>query len=84
MTLFEIYRRLLFLAVGVYAVVRSVAFIWRWELAGRGADRTESLLRRYVVSLLVRVRALRFWWEFVQLAALAAILVFLLKLHRPT
>lgn len=82
MTLFDVFRRLLFFGVGSYALFRAIAFIWRWNVAGRGADRTESMLRRYAVSVLVRTRVRRFWWDFVQIAGLAMVLAFLLQRHR--
>ena len=82
LTIFEVYRRLLVTVVGTYVVVRTVSFIWRWQTYGASANRTEVLMQRYVITLLLRTRAHRFWFEFVQIAALVAVFGYLVYLHR--
>ena len=81
-SLFDFYRWLLTLTVCTYAVLRCVAAAWRWYVAGVSAKRSEALLRGYIVTVLLRVRARRFWFEFVQVGVLSTVLAYLLSLHK--
>lgn len=80
-SLFDLYRWLLTLTVCTYAAVRFVTAAWRWYVAGLGARRREALLRSYIVTILLRVRARRFWFEFVQICVLSCVLAYVLLLH---
>lgn len=79
--LFAVYRRLLLILVGTYTVIRLVLTIWRWRGATATADLPEALLRRWVESSLLRVRARRFKFDGLQLALLTGILAFVFWLH---
>lgn len=82
LSIFDVYRRLLVIVVGTYVLVRTASYIWRWQAYGASGNRTEMFLRRYVVTLLLRTRVHRFWLEFLQIAALIAVLGYLLHMHR--
>jgi hypothetical protein len=80
-SLFSIYRRILFLAVFVYALVRLASFVWTWVVATAGDGREERLLRRYALTLLLRGRFRRFWVELIQVGVLGLILLAILARH---
>lgn len=82
LSLFDLYRRLLAIVIGTYAMVRTISFVWRWQAFGRSGSRTEAILRRYVFTVLLGVRVRRFWFEFLQIGGLIAVLAYLLHLHR--
>ncbi len=79
--LFHFYRFLLACVVGIYCLVNTSLFVWRW--AGYGTDGSSgiTLLRRYVVVLLLRTPLSRFLYEFLVIGGLTAILALLLHLH---
>ena len=81
-SLFDLYRWLLTLTVCTYGAIRCVTAAWRWYVAGVGAERREALLRTYIVTMLMRVRARRFWLEFVQIGVLSGVLAYVLYLHK--
>jgi len=78
--LFEFYRFLLALLVGVYCVVKLISFLWRWHRFD-SRYRWAPLVRRYVVVQLLRIRVRRFVLDFLQIAALALILILLVSRH---
>ena len=79
--LFHLYRRLLSLVVAVYVVVNTVSLVNRWLVAPERPSRTESFVRGYVSTLLLRTRIRRFAWELVQIALLSCLLAYLVLLH---
>ena len=79
--LFDLYRDLLALVVGTYVVVRTLNFIWRWQLATGSAPRLEGLLRRYLVVSVLRLRVRRFVFELGQVFLLIGVLSYLAWLH---
>jgi|WetSurMetagenome_2_1015567.scaffolds.fasta_scaffold151811_1 hypothetical protein len=79
--LFAMYRHALLVVVGTYTTVRLIQFIWRWRLAGLAAPRPEALLRRWVEVSVLRLRLGRFRVDALQIAALAALLLYLLSLQ---
>lgn len=81
-SLFDVYRWLLTLTVCTYVVIRCVTAAWQWYAAGAGAARGEAVLRTYLVTVLLRVRARRFWFELFQIGVLCGVLVLVLYLHR--
>ncbi len=80
-SLFELYRYLLGVVVCTYVVVRAVSFIWRWQIDSGEADRPEALIRRYLVTVLLRTRVRRYWFELAQIVTLAGILVAVIQQH---
>lgn len=80
--LFDVYRRLLFIAVSVYVLVRTILFFARLSAAMHSPDRSEAMMHRYLVTVLFRVRARGFWFEFLQIVALTVVLLGLLQWHR--
>ena len=82
MTIFDWYRRLLTIAVCTYVIVRTISFVWRWQASGKLAGRTESALRRYMLVNVLRTRLRRFWFDFLQIGGLLAVLLYLVRLHR--
>jgi hypothetical protein len=80
-TLFELYRRLLATLVGTYCVVRTVYAVWRWRNFGGEGDSREAMLQRYLLTLVLRSRLRRFWFNLYQVLGLVAVLVYLLYLH---
>lgn len=80
--MFDLYRRLLVTAIATYATVRTVSFVWRWQAFGRSGSRAEVVLQRYALTVLMGVRVRRFWFEFLQIGGLIALLWYLLLLHR--
>ena len=81
-SIFGLYRHVLLIVVGCYVAVRFASFVWRWQIHGREADRSEAMLRRYVVTLLFRVRLRWFWFDFLQIGVLLAGLAYTMMLHR--
>lgn len=82
LTLFHLFRRLLLTVVSTYAFIRLVLFIANWQAAGRAADRHEKVFRRYLELSVLRAPLRRFWRDWLQLAALSAILIWVITLHR--
>lgn len=78
---FDLYRQLLAVIGVSYAAVRLIQFVWRFELATRSAPRIEALGRRYLTLQLLRVRVSRFVLDLAQIAVLAFLLYYLIRLH---
>jgi hypothetical protein len=81
MEIFDVYRRLLGIVLGVYTLVHLVNFVLKWQADTRRAGRSEAVFRRYLVTSLLRVRLRRFWLDFAQIGLLVAVLVCVLWLH---
>lgn len=81
-SIFDLYTHALLIVVGCYVAVRFASFVWRWQIGGREADRSEAMLRHYVVTLLFRIRLRRFWFDFLQIGVLLAGLAYIIMLHR--
>jgi hypothetical protein len=81
-TVFHLYRYMLVIVVSCYVTVRLVTFIWRWQLNVQSAERPEALVRRYAVTLFLRVRLRRFWFDFLQIGTMLAALIYIVMLHR--
>lgn len=79
--LFHFYRFVVVVVVTVYCLVRIASFVWWWCGFGRGASRVESLVRRYLHVLLLRLRWRRFLYELTVIGGLCVTLVLLLRLH---
>jgi len=79
--LFSIYRNLLVIVFGSYAVVRTTSFAWNWHAGTRRAGRSEALLRRYLFTAVLRVRFRRFWLDLLQILVLAIVFVYLVGLN---
>jgi hypothetical protein len=78
--LFEFYRFMLAVMVGIYSASRLTLIIWRWELISEGWL-SSSLLRRYVIVLLLRMRLRQFTFEFGTIAGLLLVLALLIRAH---
>jgi len=81
LTIFGLYRRALAIVLATYVVVRTVSFVWQCRGWYARSNETEALLWRYVLALLVRMRARRFWLELTQIVGLTILLLYLLRLH---
>ncbi|MFQ5491239.1 MAG: hypothetical protein ACE5GE_10995 [Phycisphaerae bacterium] len=79
--IFDLYRRLLALVVGVYIVVRLVNAFGNLQTAARSATRTQGLLLRYMLVQVLRTRIRRFTPDLLQIALLGGLLVYLLWRH---
>ncbi len=79
--LFDLYRQVLVIVVGTYAVVKTVNFALRWQAKTSAARRAEAVARRYLVVQFLRLRIRRFTLDLLQVAALLVILSYLLWLH---
>lgn len=80
--LFQVWRVVLSTLCGAYATVVTVRSFWGWVLYLSGSDRRTSLMRNYVLVLLLRLRPGRFAGEFTQIGVWFAVFVGLLYLHR--
>ena len=53
--IFDFYRWLLAIVVGVYTVVHLANFVWRWQLATLRADKPEAVLRLVIGWILFQL-----------------------------
>ena len=79
--LFEFYRFMLGVFVGVYGTIRLSTFIWRWHGAAQQGWVGSALLHRYLTVLLLRMRFRRFAYELVVIVGLLLILALLIRAH---
>lgn len=79
--LFHLFRRALALVMAVYVSVNTVSFLYRWLARGVDRSRTESFVRGYAITLFLRMRLRTFAGDFLQIAALTAVLAYLVSLH---
>lgn len=80
--LFELYRLLLTTVCTIYALVITARSVWRWMEYLSAPDKMTSVMRRYAVASLLRLRLRRFTWEFAQIAFWLIAFVVVLDLHR--
>ena len=78
---FEFYRFFLSVLVCCYTVARLTTFIWRIQGFTIPTIRGTSLVRRYLLVHLLRIRWRRFIPDLVTIAALGAVLGLLVSLH---
>jgi len=78
--LFEFYRFMLTVMVGIYGTGHLVVFIWRWQVAADGWLGS-ALLRRYLMVLLLRMRFRRFAYELAVIGGLLLTLGLLIRAH---
>ena len=81
--LFHFYRFLLAVLVTSYALVRLALFLARWRDLGVDDPRGVGMLKRYLLSQLIRVRLRRFAREGLVIGLLLALLITLITLHAP-
>ncbi|MFW6153778.1 MAG: hypothetical protein ACOC95_01015 [Planctomycetota bacterium] len=81
MHLFDLYRRLLVIVLGVYTVIRLTQGTLRLAARLRGSSRRRRVLRGYVAVLALRMRVRRFAAELIQIAGLLILLGLLLYAH---
>ena len=81
-SLFDLYRQALAVVVSTYVFVRLASFIVHWHAAMRSAPSGEVMLRRWALTVLLRIRLRRFLLEFAQIGVLLAVLLYLIYLHR--
>ena len=79
--IFDLFRYLLAIFVATYLVLRAANFIMQIQSAAESAGRRGTLMARYMWVQLLRARLRRFSWDLAQIAALLALLVYLLILH---
>jgi hypothetical protein len=80
-SIFETWRRLLALFCCVYAALRVGAMVTWWRAGEADAQRPEILMRRYVLTLFLRTRFRRQWFELLQIAVLTVVLIYIIRLH---
>jgi len=80
--LFETWRLLLGVACSIYAAIVTARSLWGWFVYLSAPDRLTSVMRRYVMVQLLRLRIGRFAFEFAQIAFWLGCLLFVLRLHR--
>jgi len=78
--LFEFYRFMLAVLVGIYGTGHLVAFIWRWQVSADGWLGS-AVLRRYLTVLLLRMRFRRFAYELAVTGGLLLTLGLLIRAH---
>jgi hypothetical protein len=79
--IFLTYRWLLTLACCTYATVIAIQWLFRWlEFLGR--SKRTALMGRYAMILLLRLPMRRVAWDLAQIAALIAILVYVVLQHQ--
>ncbi len=81
--IFGVYRTTLAIVFGCYAIVRTARTLWHWQVGTRRAGRREALMRRFLLTSVVRVRLRRFWFDLVQIAVLLAVFAYLVALQSP-
>lgn len=81
--IFDVYRMTLAIVFGCYAIVRTAHFVWHWQADTQRAGRHEALLRRFLLTSLMRARLRRFWFDLVQIAVLLAVFAYLVGLQSP-
>jgi hypothetical protein len=82
--IFDVYRMTLAIVFGSYAVVRTGHVAWHWQAGTRRAGRHEALVRRFVLTSLLRTRVRRFWFALAQIVVLLAVFAYLLGLQAWT
>jgi hypothetical protein len=80
--LFETYRFLLATACTIYALIVTARSLWGWVEYLSSPDRMTSVMRRYAIASLLRIRLRRFTGEFLQIGFWLIVLAALLDLHR--
>lgn len=78
--LFDVYRFGLAVLVLAYAAVRTTLFVWNWVYRPESIL-SSSLVRRYIIVLLLRLRFRRFAYELGSVACLLAVFLYLVRLH---
>src|SRR5262245_156273 len=79
--LFEFWRFILTVACFIYAAVLTVQSIWNWLVYLSGPQRATTLLRRYVIIQLLRLRLRPFAGELLQIGVWSVVLAQLVRLH---
>lgn len=79
--LFELWRLVLGFLCTIYATVVTVQSLWSWCVYFSGADRSTTLMRRYVIVQLLRLKPGRFSWELVQIGFWLVVLIAILRVH---
>jgi len=82
MDLFYMFRRFLVIVCTVYTVIRLGQSVVGWAKLLSGSDKQKRVLRHYLQTHLWRIRMRKFWPQWLQIAALLAVLTTLLWLHR--
>ncbi len=80
--LFDFYRFMLMVVVGVHLSLRLITFIWRWQ-AYEQREWWAPLARRYFLVHLLRIRFRRFAFDLLQIVGLLILLLWLVRLHLP-
>lgn len=81
MTLFEIYRRFLLVALVAYTAVNAFRFALGWLEARRQGPRHQRLIQTFVEYQFVRTKLAPFRRDLLEIAGLVVILGFLIWLH---
>jgi hypothetical protein len=79
--LFELWRLLLGVLCGTYAAVVTARSLWGWVVYLSVPGRQTTVMRNYVLVLLLRLRPGRFAGELLQIFGLSVILFVLLRYH---
>ena len=79
--LFELYRRLLLIALTVYALLRLIRTVETVGGVLLSRRREFVMLRQYVAVQFLRLRLRRFAWDWVEIAGLLVVVSFLGWLH---
>lgn len=79
--LFELWRLVLGILCTIYATVVTVQSLWHWGVYLSGGDRSTTLMRRYVIIQLLRLKPGRFTWELVQIGFWLVVLMVILRVH---
>jgi hypothetical protein len=81
MTLFEIYRRFLLVALVAYTVMQTARFAVAWVQARQDGSRHQRLFQTYMEYQFVRARMAPFRRDLLEIAGLAIVLGLLIWLH---
>lgn len=79
---FDWWRWLLAIVCTVYAIVITARSLWDWIVYFAAPDRATTLMKKYTIVHLLRLRVRTFLEELGQIAFWGCALVILLYLHR--
>ncbi|MCG3138972.1 MAG: hypothetical protein HJJLKODD_02844 [Phycisphaerae bacterium] len=78
---FHLYRQLLALVCGIYAVIQTLFVLQRWLQPPAGEHRAQAMLRRYALTLFWRTRWQVFGLDILIIIFLMMLILWLFKLH---
>jgi hypothetical protein len=78
---FHLFRFMLAIFATAYTLIGIGQFAWQWRRDSAAAGRGEALMRRYLIVQFLRIKTRRFLWDLLEIAALLAVLFYLVGRH---